>query len=205
MTTLGVSTADGPGTTTGTRKTTGVVRTKVVPWLLTAALLAGAWTLSKVTLPLDSAQAPFVTVATLGETASARNLEITVTDVHAARSVVDDKGWSTEGTWLVVDLEAAARATQKDAFLRTATLSIGDRLFSATDRAVTFLNQGLVPGVPRAGSLAFELPPEALTGSGVLRLGAANPVLDGVVELTIELDELPVESEVALEENGWAR
>jgi hypothetical protein len=183
----------------------GVVRSKVVPWVLTAALLVGAWAIVKVTLPVDSAQEPFVTAATLDETASARNLVVTVTDVHAARAVTDDAGWSADGAWLVIDLDAAAQVTQQGASLRTATLVVGNRTFSATERGTTFLDQALVTGVPRSGSLAFQLPDDAWTEHGTLRLGLANPVLDGVIEMRIDLADLPFEREVSLQENGWAR
>lgn len=186
--------------------TANTVQTKVLPWLLTAALLAGAWGLVKITLPDGSAQEPFVTAARLDESATARNLVVTVTDVHAARSIVDAKGWSAEGTWLVIDLEAEAHVTQDGANLSLATLTIGDRTFSATDRGTTFVWQQLITGVPRSGSLAFELPADALTGLATVRLGTGNAErLDGVIELTVDLGGLPVEAEAQLDENGWAR
>nr|WP_254408889.1 DUF4352 domain-containing protein [Streptomyces sp. AC495_CC817] len=181
------------------------MKAKVLPWLLTLVLLAGAWTLVKITLPVGSAQEPFVTVASLGETAHARNLAVTVTDVHAARSVVDAEGWSAEGAWLVVDLEASSQVTQQYAALRDATLTAGDRTFSATDRGTTFLGQALVTGVPRSGSLAFQLPDDVLDDSATLRLALTNSTLDGVIELEIDIAAVPVESEVTLQENGWAR
>lgn len=182
------------------------MKTIVLPWLLTAVLLVGAWALVKITLPVGSAQESFVTVTTLDEEASARNFAVTVTDVRAARTVIDAEGWSTEGTWLVVDLEAAAQVKQEGASLRLATLIIGERTFSATERGTTFYREGLVTGVPRSGSLAFELPDDVLGEVATLRLGATgNPVLDGVVEMKIDLAALPVESEVSLQENGWAR
>ncbi|MEV4776104.1 hypothetical protein [Microbacterium sp. LWH12-1.2] len=182
------------------------MKTIVLPWLLTLGLLAGAWAVVKITLPVGSAQEPFVTVATLDEEATARNFAVTVTDVHAARTVIGADDWSAEGTWLIVDLEASAEVKQEGTSLRVATLTIGERTFSATERGTTFYRQGLVTGVPRSGSLAFELPDDALSGDATLRLGATgNPVLDGVIEMRIDLEALPVESEVTLQENGWAR
>ncbi len=179
-------------------------------WLVTLALLAAAWGVVKVTLPDGAAQAPFVTTAELGEPAVTRNLAVTITDVQAARRVTDAEGWAADGTWLVVDLEAASVVSQDAAILSIATLIIGDRTFTATDRGTTFTWQPLVTGVPRSGSLAFELPSDALSGQAVLQLavpsGAIGEVpLDGMIELPIDLDEIPVEAEVALVENGWAR
>lgn len=180
--------------------------TVVLPWLLTLVLLTGAWALVKITLPVGSEQEPFVTVATLDEEASARSFAVTVTEVRAAHTVIDAEGWSAEGTWLLVDLEAAAQIMQEGTSLRVATLTIGERTFSATDRGTTFYRQGLVTGVPRSGSLAFELPADVLGEQATLRLGATgNPVLDGVIEMRIDLATLAVASEVTLQENGWAR
>lgn len=182
------------------------LRTKVLPWLLTLVLLTGAWALVKITLPIGSAQAPFPTTATIGEASHARNLTVTVTDVHAARHVADAQGWSADGTWLVVDLEASVEQTQVGALLGLATLSIGEREFVATQRAASLYRGGLVTGVPRSGSIAFELPADALVGTATLRLALSeNTVLDGVIELPIDLDELPVEADAALHETGWAR
>jgi hypothetical protein len=95
--------------------------------------------------------------------------------------------------------------TQEGASLRTATLVVGDRTFTATERGTTFLNQALVTGVPRSGSLAFQLPDDAWTEHATLRLGLGTPVLDGVIEMGIDLSDLPFEPEVSFEENGWAR
>lgn len=187
------------------------MRKHVLVWLLTVALLVVAWGVSKVTLPDDSTIANFPVAATLGEQAATRNLAATVTDVRFAHRVTDTKGWSAEGSWLVVDLEAASVVTQELSTLTFAQLVIGDRTFSTTDRGTTFLAQRLITGVPRSGSLAFELPDDALTGSATLRLGVpsgapgAEVLLDGVIELPVLLDDLPVDAEVLLDENGWAR
>ncbi|KJQ55910.1 hypothetical protein [Microbacterium sp. SA39] len=186
------------------------MKKKILVWSLTFVLLAGAWGLSKATLPDDAALAAFPVVAELDEPATSRNLAVTITDVHAARRVADADGWSAEGTWLVVDLEAATVEAQDGDILSFAELTIGDRRFTATDRGTSFYRQRLITGVPRAGSLAFELPDGALTGTGVLRLGLPTGppgeiLIDDVIELRIDLDELPLEAEVTLDENGWAR
>ncbi|MCT1476810.1 DUF4352 domain-containing protein [Microbacterium sp. p3-SID336] len=182
----------------------------VLIWLLTAALLAAAWGVSKLTLPDDAGTAPFPQVATVGEPAAVRNLTATVTDVRLAERITDTKGWSADGTWLVVDVEAATRVTQDLSTLRLAELAVGDRTFSATERGATFFQQALVTGVPRAGTLAFELPDDVTDERATLRLGVpgaggSEVLLDGVIELPIDLTELPVDAEVLLDENGWAR
>ena len=178
----------------------------ILVWSLTLVLLAAAWSVSKATLPDDASTAPFPAAAEVGEAVTTRNLAVTVTDVHVANRVRDAEGWSAEGSWVVVDLEAAGVLSQDEGSLALAQLVIGDRTFAATERGTTFLDQRLVTGVPRSGSIAFELPDDALAGFATLRLGTADEVLlDDVIELTIELDGLPVEAEVALDENGWAR
>lgn len=184
-------------------------RSRLAVWLLTGVLLAGAWAVSKATLPDDASTAPFPTRAELGERVTVRDLAVTVTDVRAAERVTDSTGWSAEGTWLVVDLEAAAVLSQ-DAALKLHELVIGERTFSATERGTTFRGHALIPGVARTGSLAFELPADALHGQAVLRLGTPTGLrldapLDAVVELPIALDEVTVQHEAVLHENGWAR
>lgn len=178
----------------------------ILVWSLTLVLLAAAWGVSKATLSDDASTAPFPATAEIGETVTTRNLAVTVTDVHVADRVRDARDWSAEGSWVVVDLEAAGVLTQDERLLQLAQLVIGDRTFGATERGTTFLDQRLVTGVPRSGSVAFELPEDALAGTATLRLGTADEVLlDDVIELTIELDGMPVEAEVMLDENGWAR
>lgn len=182
--------------------------TAVARWAITLLLLAGAWLLVKATLPEGAAQAAFPTAATVGEPASARNLVVTVTDVHAARRVTDSAGWSADGTWLVFDIDASS--VVKEGVLGHMKLFIGDRTFSATDRGATFARHRLMTGVPQSGSLAFELPSDALSGTATLQLGLlsgdnGSVPLDGVIELAVDLDEVPVEAEVDLQENGWTR
>jgi len=186
------------------------VKKTILVWSLTVVLLAAAWGVSKATLPDEMSTAAFPTIAQLDERVTTRNLEVTVTDVHVASRVTDVDGWSAEGTWVVVDLEAAAVQTQESGTLGLAELVIGDRTFTATDRGTTFAEHQLVTDVARAGSLAFELPADAVTGSATLRLGAPSGsprevLLDDVIELHLDLDGELVEVDVTLDENGWAR
>ncbi|WP_309128183.1 hypothetical protein [Microbacterium sp.] len=185
------------------------LRSKPAIWLLTGVLLACAWGVSKITLPEDAASAPFPTAAQLGELATARDLEVTIDEVRAAKRVTDSTGWSAEGTWLVVDLEASAVLSQ-GSVLGLHDLVIGERTFTATERGTTFRGQALIPGVPREGSLAFELPADALHGQATLRLGAPSgprldAPLDGIIELRLDLDRVTRHDEITLRENGWAR
>ncbi|WP_298867649.1 hypothetical protein [uncultured Microbacterium sp.] len=179
---------------------------KALPWALTAVLLAGAWVVNAVALPDSASEAPFVSAATVGGTATAGNLTAKVIGVHAARSINDPSGWTAEGTWLVVELDAEAVDSQYGSMLSVAELTIGDRTFRATERGQTMFRTGaLVPGVMRHGALAFELPEDALKGTAALRLANASTVADnGVIELPIDLGGIPIEDDITLPETGWA-
>lgn len=178
--------------------------TMIGPWSLTVALLAGAWVLNTVALPNGSSEASFVTRTTVGESGTTRNLELTVRDVRVTRTVTDPKGWSAEGTWLVVEVDAASRDSQYAASLGFAELTVGERTFRATERGETFYRARLVTGVPRSGSIAFELPADALKGEGTLRLGIpADARYDGLIEVPVALGDIPVEDEIVLPETGW--
>ena len=63
----------------------------------------------------------------------------------------------------------------------------------------------LVTGVPQHGSIAFELPEDALTGSATLVFAENDDyAADGIVEVSLDLDDMAVEREVRLDEIGWA-
>ncbi|MFC4137680.1 MULTISPECIES: hypothetical protein [unclassified Microbacterium] len=178
---------------------------RVLPWLLTGAFLAGAWLLNFVTLPENSIEASFVTAGEVGDPVAGRNLVVTVTDVRAADRISDDEGWSAEGTWVVVDLDAASVLDQYGRSLSSAELTAGGRTYRATERGTTFFQSQLVPGVPRSGSLAFELAPDARTGDAVLRLAPQGDTrTDSVLEIAIDLDDIAVQHETTLQPNGWA-
>lgn len=182
-------------------------RAKLVPWGITIVLLAATWAVNTVALPYDSDEASFPVRTNVGHHATAGNLSLTVTDVHAARSITDSKGWSADGTWLVVDVDAAAVQSQSGSSLTFAELTIGDRTFSATERGDTLFNTGaLIPGVMRHGSLAFELPTGALEGQATLQLANTQRVEDNsVIEVPIDLGGLTVEDSVTLPETGWTK
>ncbi|WP_417555094.1 hypothetical protein [Microbacterium sp.] len=181
-------------------------RAKILPWALTLVLLAGAWLLNAAALPDSAPEQPFVTTTSVDSVATAGNLSAKVTAVRAARSITDPQGWTEDGTWLVVELDAAAVRSQYGSSLATAELTIGDRTFSATRRAQTMRDSGaLVPGVMRHGALAFELPEGALKGTGTLRLANIGVVAgNAVIELPVDLDDVPVEDAITLPDTDWA-
>jgi len=179
-------------------------------WLLAIALLGGAWAVTLLAPSDDAGRDAFVTEVAPGERGVGRNIAATVTDVRAASSITAESGWHAEGHWLVVDLTAEATASQSSGILGAATLRIGDRTFSATERGpdeMTLYRTQLVPGVPQHGSLLFELPDTALHGIGVLRLstGYGDPWGDSVLEIPIDLDAVEHAGAVTVDDKGWAK
>ncbi|MGN7861879.1 hypothetical protein ACTJI8_14960 [Microbacterium sp. 22303] len=175
-------------------------------WALSIVLVVAAWGLTQVQKPDDAPYDSFVSTTTVGERATTRNLAVTVTRVRAARSVSDGDRWHADGTWLVVDLDAAAVVDQFGAALYVADLHLGDRTYSATERGKSARGMILVTGVPRHGSLAFELPEGTLKGTATLEFAADySTAADGVIQVTVDLDQVPLQNEVELDPTGWAR
>lgn len=180
------------------------VRRHVITWGTTAVLLAATWGLNAVMLGENAAQTGIVITGQPGTPVQTRNLVVTVEDVRAAHTVTDAQDWSADGTWLVVDLSASAVDTQVAARLGLAELVIGERTFRATERGQTFAEAGLVPGVARSGSVAFELPSDAIAGPAMLRFSpVAYPNLDGVIEIAIDLDAVRTEDSITLRTTDW--
>lgn len=186
---------------------------RILPWALTAALLVGAWVIALVTPETSVAARAFVVQATLGERAEGRNLAVTVHDVRASHAISTSAGWRAEGTWIVVDLDAEAVTAQYGSLLSTTTLTVGGRTFDATERGVaegiadtvSLAHVQLVPGIPRTGSLAFQIPDDSLTGIATLELAAGlDPDYDSIISLTIDLDAVPVDDDIELVPVEWA-
>ncbi|MFS0868293.1 hypothetical protein AB3M83_13275 [Microbacterium sp. 179-B 1A2 NHS] len=175
-------------------------------WGVGVGLLLAAWGVVQVTPTDDDANGPFVVSAEIGESAVARTFEVTVTDVHLASRVADARGWSAEGTWLVVDLQAEAVRTEKSTNLGNAVLVVDGVTYRASERPASFVDTSLETGIPQRGSLAFELPTAARERSAALQLSGseAETRLDSLVELRIDLADLEPQDEVEMEPTGWA-
>lgn len=166
--------------------------------------MVAAWFVALVTPDDDQAQAPFVTEVTIGERGIGRNIDVTVLDVRRADAVsVDD--WSAEGNWLVVDLEAASVISETGILLSHAQLEIDEVRYRASDRPDSLAGHPLTLGIPRIGSIAFELPADVDSGEAVLELAINGETrLDSVIVMPIDLGEVPHERETELLETGWA-
>ena len=174
------------------------------PWAIGIGFIIVAWLAALVTPGEEEAQAPFVVPAAVGEQATGRNLAATITDVRRAVSVAAG-GWSAEGNWLVVDLEAAAVVTERGASITHAVVEVDGVRYSASERPDSLDRSPLAAGIPLAGSLAFELPEGLEAGTGVLELALDTETrLDSMVVLPLDLADIPVVDQADLIETGWA-
>jgi hypothetical protein len=174
-------------------------------WTIGIACIVAAWLVALVTPGEEQAQAPFEVPAVIGEPAAGRNLVVTVTDIRRA-SEVSAGGWTAEGNWLVVDLDAEAVLTESGARLHHTDLRVDGTLFSASDRPDSLAENGdLAVGIPIEGSLAFELPDGLDSGAGRIELALnSDPALDSMIVLTFDLGEVPTVEKTELLTTGWA-
>lgn len=184
-------------------------------WTVATVMLAAAWSLAAITPPDEAAEAAFPVAVTPGEPAVGRAFAVTVTAPRISEGVtgtsVQQSGarWSAPGIWLVVEIEAAARASDDGALLNRADLQVGGRTFSPSDRPRSMHRVALVTDVPQAGTLAYELPADILGDPGaeaaMLRLALDFDVrLDSVLELPLDLTSLPLEQDAVVRAPAWS-
>lgn len=176
------------------------------PWALAVALLTGAWFVQLSTPDEYSYEQPFVTSVVVGEHGVGRNIAVTVKEVVIADRVTDSEGVSLDGTWVVVHFDAEAVHTGRLANLRYATLLADGLEYVATERLKTGLDMPLVPGIPRSGSMVFEVAPQALTGTLEVTF-ALDPItmLDSVIEVRVPIDDVQRVAEITLQRIDWAK
>ncbi|WP_239066392.1 DUF4352 domain-containing protein [Microbacterium hibisci] len=172
-------------------------------WSLGVGFIVIAWFVTLATPGEDQAQSAFTVPATVGEEATGRNLAVTITDLRRAAEVRAD-GWSAEGNWLIVDLDAAAVVAERGASLSHAMLEVDGVRFSASDRPDSLTDATLSAGVPLSGSLAFELPGGLDAGSARLELALnADTRLDSMVVLAVDLADVPDAPSAELSPTDW--
>lgn len=162
-------------------------------------------------VPSDAdSERPFVVAAAVGEAATARTFTVTVTEAELA-DTLRAGDWEQPGNWLVIDLSvegAGSDATGylgRAAFVLGAGAEAGRREYRASERFLSLVNEPLVTGAPRTGSIAFELPAGA-AGSGAIELAQHGDTrLDSLVSVGIDLDKLQRVPERELREAGWGR
>lgn len=125
----------------------------------------------------DRMYRPIASTGTVGQEVRTLPYSVRVDQVNVARElrvkgfldIVERK--STKGVWVVVELTATATTEQVrlgDVTLRAANGS----LYAATDRFQGFDAVNLEAGIPAAGSIAFELPLDAVKGAVLWITGA---------------------------------
>lgn len=191
-------------------------------WLLGILLLVAAWFVAAATPDGEARMTdPFPVTASVGVPAAGDNLAVTIHEVVLSDGVTASGGWQAGGTWVVVDLDAWTVRTESPGRIGVAYLVLDDRTIAASERplthdgAATILDARLHVDVPQTGSLAFELPANAVEGTAVLQIaqdngaGAGDPTLslegDTVIELTVSLAELPRVSDRELVRTDWLR
>jgi hypothetical protein len=176
------------------------------PWVgvtAGAALVAAAWGVAAITPADDAFESPFPITAEIGERAVGRDLAMTVTGVRRTETVRAGD-WSADGNWVIVDLDAEAVVSEYGNLLSLATLDVDGRTFGASERPDSLSRTPLAVGIPRSGSLAFELPDDVTGGTAVLRVGVdSDPRLDSVIMVEIDLDAGAIESEAELVPTDW--
>jgi hypothetical protein len=140
----------------------------------------------------------------VGERGEGRNIAVTVADIRRAERVSAGE-WTAEGNWVIVDFDVEAVVSEFGTLLTLATLDVEGRTFSASERPDSLLRGALAVGIPRSGSVAFELPDDLDAGPAVLTFGLdTDPRLDSLIVLECDLGEIDIESDAALEPTAWS-
>ncbi|PRY68572.1 hypothetical protein B0I08_104275 [Glaciihabitans tibetensis] len=176
------------------------------------ALLVAAAVVTETTPSNEFWQGPIPVPGEINETLTGRNIEATVSEVRVARSVRADTGWlgETSGIWVVVDVSVAAVVDDNRAVLGTAELEIGSVVYSASTRPATasLALKPLATGIPRRGTLVFEIPETVLeseaAGDTHIHLAAnGDPRSDSLIVVPVDLTAVTVEDTLAIESPEW--
>ena len=178
-------------------------RTRLTQWAIGIVCVALAWAILEVLPPEDSGQEPFEVPVTLGEVGEGRALTVTVNDVRFTDEVTTG-AWRMPANWLVVDLAVMATQTETGALLSHAVLVTDRATYRASERPPeTLLREQLYVGVFRAGALAFELP-EDIGASAQLQVAlGADPRLDSMITLDLDLGALDRVDSHDIGQVGW--
>ncbi|MDN3445160.1 hypothetical protein [Microbacterium sp. APC 3901] len=177
---------------------------RATPWLLGAALVVAAGAVTAVTPTDEDVIGPTEVHGSFGDPVESRTLIAAATEAtFADEVVVPGADWSAEGNWVVVTVAASAPHTEIDAAVNLATLTIDDRVFQASERPdATLTSASLRVGVDTVGTLAFELPPDVISGEAELRLTSSyfTAELDDLITIPLDLDDLPRTPSVELDD-----
>lgn len=171
--------------------------TRPVVWIAAAGVMIAAGAVVALAPQEQWAQGPIAVGVALGEEGAGRNIQATIHSVALAdRLELESDDWNggTEGVWVVVEVTAESRTSPVG--IRS-TLLIGDKAFRGSDRLdYAGLEQwALVPGLPTAGTIVFEIPRELAAERAEIMLGVSSDSrLDSVITTTVDLGEVPSEA-----------
>ncbi|MDR6866803.1 hypothetical protein J2Y69_001402 [Microbacterium resistens] len=183
--------------------------TAVGSWAAALALLVAAGAVSAFTPPENAGEEPFPVSAEVGERGVGRDIDATVDRVVLVHELTQSQHgttWRGAGTWLLVDLRAAAVVSQNEVGLRGVALEAGGRIYHASNRMTSMYESVLIPGVPRSGSIAIELPDDIPRGPAVLTFSRDNdPRADSQIRVPIDLSTIPEHPSGEISPTEWAR
>lgn len=125
-----------------------------------------------------------------------RNLAVTVGTVRIVEvpyGVSGSRSWDglSSGRWIAVKLQA--ECVTEFCSLAHAELAVGEEAWSASDRSPSLVmrpGEPLLVGIPKEGTLLFEVPVDIADGGGLaeLRLGSqADTRLDSLLVFSLDL------------------
>ncbi len=178
---------------------------RALTWVAGIGLVVAAWFVQTAAPGSQAVSEAFPVTGSVGEEVAGRDIVVTVEGVRRAAEV-NGGGWSGEGNWLVVDIDAASRLTSRGTLLGLAEFVTEEGVtYRASERADDSLYRGpLTAGIPRSGSLLFELP-AGFDGDGTLRLGVdMDERFDSVVEVPLAVSGLPIAPRIEIAPVGWS-
>lgn len=173
--------------------------TRPITWIAAAGILVAAGAVVLLEPGEQLAQGPIVVEVPLGQEGEGRNIAATFDDVRLGENVeLDATGsqYTTEGVWVAVDL--VARSVVSPTGLKS-VLVIDGQQFLGSDRLDTdgIESWTLAPGLPTAGTVVFEIPPDLADRVAQVRVsGSGEARLDSVIATTVDLSTLDVERTV---------
>ncbi|MFI9554635.1 hypothetical protein [Nonomuraea endophytica] len=151
---------------------------KLIALVASALLLVAVGAAQRLRPDADRVYQPLSSTGAIGQDVRTTPYTVRVERAETGRELVltgflDKKEKrATKGVWVVVHLTATA--TQERVQLGTVELqALNGTRYAATDRFSTLDSADLEAGIPQRGSIAFELPPDAVRGA-ILRITKAR-------------------------------
>lgn len=143
---------------------------------------------------------PIAVFGKIGERVTARNFELTVTQLRFVRNIKltafgNERSYGTSGIWAIVEAEAAAR-NETVTLMSAAWLGAGGLRYLASERinnAPALLGrQQLEPGLPQRVLMIFEFPQSEMNKGTLLVARYPFQPLDNELRIAMESSSAPV-------------